>query len=106
MKTINACVKNSKFTAIFDTHFKGRIDLTRLRLMAHFMCALCTVRAVSFEKLAKAFDHTAPSGSSHSGGSGASWRATPWTATSPAWSGPTARKGQGRAADGQDQLGS
>ncbi len=41
MKTINACVKNSEFTAIFDTHIKGRIDLTRLRLMAHFMCARC-----------------------------------------------------------------
>lgn len=59
MKKTNACVKNKELTAILNEHFQGRINLARVKLMAHFVCALCKVRTVCFGKLANAFDHTA-----------------------------------------------
>lgn len=64
MKTTNASVKNSELTAILNTHFKGKINKARLKLIAHLICALCKVRTVCFEKLAGAFDHTAAPASS------------------------------------------
>jgi hypothetical protein len=51
-------------TAILDTHFEGKINRARVKLIAHFVCALCKVRTVCFGKLANAFDHTASADSS------------------------------------------
>jgi hypothetical protein len=51
MKKTNACLKNNELTSILNEHFKGKINLARVRLMAHLICALCKVRTVSFEKL-------------------------------------------------------
>jgi hypothetical protein len=64
MEKTNACVKNNELTAILNEHFQGKINLARVKLMAHFICALCKVRTVAFEKLANAFESTARSGSS------------------------------------------
>lgn len=59
-----SCVKNNELTAILNTYFRGKINLANVRLMARFICALCKVRTVSFEKLANAFGTAARSGSS------------------------------------------
>lgn len=64
MEKTNACLKNNELTSILDEHFKGKINLARVRLMAHLICALCKVRTVSFEKLANTFCTTARTGSS------------------------------------------
>jgi hypothetical protein len=50
--------------AILDTHFEGKLNLARVKLIAHFVRALCKVRGVSFAKPANAFDHTASADSS------------------------------------------
>src|SRR5680860_1859495 len=59
MEKTNACVKNNELAAVPDTHFEGKLNLARVKLIAHFVCALCKVRSVCFGKLANAFDHTA-----------------------------------------------
>lgn len=55
----NACVKNSELVAVLNTHFGGKLNLARVKLIAHFVCALCKVRSVCFSRLANAFDHKA-----------------------------------------------
>jgi len=56
MPNLNVCSKNNELTTVLNSHFKGRINLARLKLMSHFIAALCTVQTVTFEKLAIAFD--------------------------------------------------
>ncbi|MCE1169029.1 MAG: hypothetical protein LWX70_13140 [Sphingobacteriia bacterium] len=49
----------SKITDLFpklESHFKGKINRSRLKLMSMFMIALCKVQTVGFEKLSKALD--------------------------------------------------
>lgn len=64
MKKTNAVTKNSELTSVLNTHFKGSLNLARLKLISHVIIALCKVQTVSFEKLANAFDTKARSGSS------------------------------------------
>ena len=56
MKKTNIVSKNSELTSILNTYFQGKINLTRLKLISHFVIALCKVQIVTFEKLANAFD--------------------------------------------------
>ncbi len=64
MEKTNAVTKNSELTSVLNTHFKGKINLARIKLMALFISALCKVQSVTFDKLANAFDATAQSSSS------------------------------------------
>ena len=64
MKKTNACLKNNELNEVLDTHFKGKVNLARVKLISLFICSLCKVQTVTFDKLANAFDHTASSGSS------------------------------------------
>lgn len=64
MKKTNATTKNSELTAILGTHLQGKINLARLKLISHFVIALCKVQTVTFEKLANAFDSESDSESS------------------------------------------
>ena len=64
MKKTNAITKNSKLTSILNTHFKGKLNLARVKLIAYFVIALCKVQTVTFEKLANAFDTKADASSS------------------------------------------
>lgn len=64
METTNACLKNTQLTSILNTHFKGRINLARVKFIAYFIIALCKVQTVGFEKLANAFDTGAKKDSS------------------------------------------
>lgn len=63
MKT-SAVSKNTELTSVLNTHFQGKINLARVKLISHFIIALCKVQTVSFEKLANAFDTRAGSASS------------------------------------------
>ena len=56
MKKTNAVTKNSELTSILNTHFQGKLNLARVKLISHFIVALCKVQTVTFEKLANAFD--------------------------------------------------
>lgn len=64
MKKTNALVKNSELTLVLNTHFQGKINLARLKLISHIIIALCKVQTVTFEKLANAFDTQVNPGSS------------------------------------------
>jgi len=64
MKKTNACLKNNELNTVLNTHFKGKINLARVKLISLFICSLCKVQNVTFDKLANAFDHTASSNSS------------------------------------------
>ena len=64
MKKTNAVTKNSELTSVLNTHFKGKINLARIKLIALFISSLCKVQSVIFDKLANAFDTTADASSS------------------------------------------
>ncbi len=64
MKKTNACLKNNELTAVLNTHFQGKLNLARVKLISLFVCSLCKVQTVTFDKLANAFDAHARSDSS------------------------------------------
>jgi transposase len=64
MEKINAKSKSREFLSILNTHFQGKVNLSRLKLIAMFITALCKVQTVGFEKLANAFDSEAQAASS------------------------------------------
>ncbi len=56
MKKTNAVTKNSELTSVLNTHFKGKVNLARVKLISHFVIALYKVQTVTFEKLSNAFE--------------------------------------------------
>ena len=56
--------ENTKLVSILNKQFEGSINLARIKFISMFICALCKVQTVGFEKLANAFDSTADSCSS------------------------------------------
>lgn len=56
--------KSKELSLVLSTHFKGKINLARVKLISHLVIALCKVQTVTFEKLANAFDSNARPGSS------------------------------------------
>lgn len=56
--------KNSDLTSILVSHFGKSLNLARIKFIGLFVCALCNVQAVCFEKLACGFDNCSFSGSS------------------------------------------
>lgn len=59
MEKTNAIIKSTELCSVLNTHFKGTLNLARVKFMAHFIIALCKVKTVTFDKLASAFDTTA-----------------------------------------------
>ena len=64
MENINVRSKSKEFVEILDTSFKGKVNLSRLKLISMFVIALCKVQTVGFEKLSNAFDSRATASSS------------------------------------------
>ena len=56
MKKTNVDCKNNELSSILNTHFKGKVNLARVKLIGYFIIALCKVQTVTLEKLANAFD--------------------------------------------------
>ncbi len=48
--------KSNDLVSVLYSHLAGKINLARIKLISHFIKALCIVRTVSFEKLANTFD--------------------------------------------------
>ncbi len=61
MEKTNDSAKSSELNSILSSHFQGKVNLTRIKLISHFIIALCKVQTVTFEKLANAFETTADS---------------------------------------------
>ncbi len=64
MKKTNVNCKNSELISILNTHFKGKVNLARIKLISFFIIALIKVQTVNFEKLSHAFDSKTKSESS------------------------------------------
>ena len=64
MKKTNATTKSSELNSVLSSHFQGKINLSRIKLISHFIIALCKVQTVTFEKLANAFETSVDSKSS------------------------------------------
>ena len=64
MTKINASVKSTELILVLTPHFQGKINMARIKLISHFIIALCKVQTVTFEKLANAFESSADSKSS------------------------------------------
>lgn len=64
MEKTNASDKSKELNSVLSTHFKGKINLARIKFISHFIIALCKVQTVTFEKLANAFESSADSKSS------------------------------------------
>ena len=64
MKKTNATTKSSELNSVLSSHFQGKINLARIKLISHFIIALCKVQTVTFEKLANAFETSVDSKSS------------------------------------------
>jgi hypothetical protein len=48
--------KNTILFATLSSVFRGKMNLARIKFFGLFICALCKVQTVCFEKLATAFD--------------------------------------------------
>ena len=58
-KKINVSTKSNELLWVLTENFKENINLARIRLICHFISALCKVQTVTFDKLARAFDSSA-----------------------------------------------
>jgi len=56
MKKTNISHKNSDLNSILNTHFEGKLNKARVKLITMVISALCKVQTVNFKKLSKAFD--------------------------------------------------
>lgn len=56
--------KNSDLTSILVNHFGENMNLSRIKFIGMFICALCSIQSVCFEKLATGFKSSSDSASS------------------------------------------
>jgi len=64
MENINVSSKSNTLVSVLKVHFKGELNLARIKFISLFVIALTKVRTVSFENLARAFDTKAEESSS------------------------------------------
>jgi hypothetical protein len=64
MKAIKVENKSTQLISILSQTLSGQMNLARIKFFGMFICALCKVQTVCFEKLATAFETDAQSGSS------------------------------------------
>jgi hypothetical protein len=63
-KYIKAEYKSTQLISILSQCLSGKMNLARIKFFGMFICALCKVQTVCFEKLSTAFETEAKSGSS------------------------------------------
>jgi len=63
-KAIKVEYKSTKLISILGQTMAGKMNLARIKFFGMFICALCKVQTVCFEKLALSFETKAQSGSS------------------------------------------
>jgi hypothetical protein len=63
MKT-NVEDQNTELISILNTQFQGKLNLARVKLISMFICSLCKVQTVGFEKIANVFNTKAQAASS------------------------------------------
>ena len=58
MKT-NVNIKYTELVSILNQHFQGNVNLARVKFISLFICSLCKVQSVTFNKISRAFDSMA-----------------------------------------------
>lgn len=58
MEKINVTTKSSELQLILRKELGKKINLARIKFICHFICSLCKVQTVNYEKLASGFDTT------------------------------------------------
>ena len=56
MEKINVTTKSSELQRILGKELGKNINLARIKFICHFICSLCKVQTVNYEKLASGFD--------------------------------------------------
>jgi hypothetical protein len=56
--------KSTQLISVLNEHLAGKMNLSRIKFFGLFICALCKVQTVCFEKLSTAFEAKAQAGSS------------------------------------------
>lgn len=64
-KNSSTGIKDTQLLALFKAHFKGHLNLARIRLICLFIDALCKVKSVNFVKLSAGFDTSVDASSSY-----------------------------------------
>lgn len=65
MKNTSLKSKDTTLISVLEQHFKGDINLARVKLIGLFLSALCKVKTVNYDRLATAFDSPVKKDSSY-----------------------------------------
>jgi len=57
--------KDTTLISVLEQHFKGEMNLARVKLICLFIAALCKVKTVNYDRLATAFDSPVKKDSSY-----------------------------------------
>ncbi len=56
MKNTSLVSKDTTLISVLQAHFKGEINLARVKLICLFITALCKTKTINYDRLASAFD--------------------------------------------------
>lgn len=65
MKNTSLGSKDTTLISVLQVHFKGEINLARVKLICLFITALCKIKTINYDRLASAFDTKADKNSSY-----------------------------------------
>ena len=65
MKNTSLGSKDNSLISVLQGHFKGEINLARVKLICLFITALCKTKTINYDRLASAFDTKADKNSSY-----------------------------------------
>ena len=65
MKNTSLSGKNTELISVLQGHFKGELNLARVRLICLFITALCKIKTINYDRLASGFDTKADKNSSY-----------------------------------------
>jgi len=65
MKNISSEHKDTTLISVLQDHFRGDLNLCRVKLICLFITALCKVKTINYDRLASAFDSKASKDSSY-----------------------------------------
>lgn len=65
MKNTSLGHKDTSLISVLQVHFKGELNLARVKLICLFITALCKTKTINYDKIASAFDTKADKNSSY-----------------------------------------
>jgi hypothetical protein len=65
MKNISIGQKYTSLISVLQEHFKGELNLARVKLICIFITALCKTKTINYDRIVSAFDTKAYKNSSY-----------------------------------------